>query len=244
MKPNRFGVRRILSIGADAKTIKGEKLGVRTAILYLSPGRESGRNFCANASAGCLATCLKSAGRMVMHNAERARANRSAFLIQDRGGFLDVLRAEIRSLEKSAARRGMRAAVRLDGTSDIGLARLLAPEFPRVTFYDYTKDAGRMAAFLDGAYPSNYSLTFSWSETNAADCARVLARGGNVAVPFAAVPKRFGGFRVLDGDASDFRPADSRGRVGRIVGLKAKGRARRDVSGFVVRDNAARPFGV
>ena len=43
------------------------------------------------------------------------------------------------------------------------------------------------------------------------------------------------GFRVVDGDTTDLRHNDPRGVV---VALKAKGRAKADCSGFVVRESA------
>lgn len=173
---------------------------------------------------------------MVMPNAVNARAVRSRLLLDDRSGFLRQLHEELGRFIAAAARKGMRAAVRLDGTSDLGLARTLAEEFSSVQFYDYTKDVDRMRAFLAGQYAPNYYLTFSRSETNGATCLEILRAGGNVAVPFATLPESFGGFPVIDGDVSDWRPSDPRGV---IVGLRAKGRARRDASGFVVREGAA-----
>ena len=40
---------KLLSINADAKTIKGNKKGYITAIQYLSPYKDSGVNLCPNA---------------------------------------------------------------------------------------------------------------------------------------------------------------------------------------------------
>jgi len=38
--------KRLLNIDNNAKTIKGQKLKVKTAILYLAPANESGFNMC------------------------------------------------------------------------------------------------------------------------------------------------------------------------------------------------------
>jgi hypothetical protein len=46
-----------------------------------------------------------------------------------------------------------------------------------------------------------------------------------------ALPATFLGLPVINGDESDIRPYDPRGVV---VGLKAKGSAKHDTSGFVV----------
>jgi hypothetical protein len=128
----------------------------------------------------------------------------------------------------------------LNGTSDLAVESLFAgilAEFPNVVFYDYTKSARRMNAYLDGAFPANYSLTFSRSETNGTETAAIMARGGNVAVPFTtkrgeAFPATWNGVRIIDGDVSDLRFTDPHGVV---VGLRAKGKARKAVpGGFVV----------
>jgi hypothetical protein len=90
-----------------------------------------------------------------------------------------------------------------------------------------------MVSFLDGKLPSNYSLTFSRSETNESQCLDVLARGGNVAVVFRSktLPTHWNGFPVINGDENDLRFLDPKGVV---VGLTAKGKAKSDTSGFVV----------
>ena len=60
----------------------------------------------------------------------------------------------------------------------------------------------------------------------------LLNRGTNVSVVFDRVPGEWLGRKVIDGDAHDLRFLDPEGV---IVGLKAKGRAKKDTSGFVVR---------
>jgi len=62
--------------------------------------------------------------------------------------------------------------------------------------------------------------------------AQVAAAGGNVAVVFDGMPNTYAGAPVVDGDASDLRFLDPDGVV---VGLKAKGDAKKDDSGFVKR---------
>jgi hypothetical protein len=108
---------------------------------------------------------------------------------------------------------------------------------PSIQFYDYTKVPARMRRYLAGKLPANYSLTFSRSEKNEAECLSVLAQGGNVAVVFATrkgepLPATWHGYRVIDGDLSDVRYLDPRNVV---VGLRAKGSAKHDKTGFVVR---------
>ena len=105
----------------------------------------------------------------------------------------------------------------------------MAKQFPDVDFYDYTKLPKPWLRTLP-----NYSLTFSHSEVNASHCMESLQNGVNVAVVFASknLPATWNGFPVVNGDESDLRFKDRRGVV---VGLYAKGRAKQDCSGFVVR---------
>jgi len=147
--------------------------------------------------------------------------------------FLSTLSENIASLIAKSAKSKMRPAVRLNGTSDIAWERSgLMDKFPSVPFYDYTKNPLRFAQFLNGKLPANYRLTFSRSETNEAQCLEFLARGGNVSVVFRkSLPKTWKGYPVVNGDETDLRFLDPKGVV---VGLVAKGKAKNDVSGFVV----------
>jgi hypothetical protein len=100
-----------------------------------------------------------------------------------------------------------------------------------VVFYDYTKirqKAGRRVL------PSGhrYTVAFSRSESNELEAVEVLRSGGIAAVVFKDMPKTWNGFRVVDGDSRDDLMLDVRGAV--VLGLKAKGQARRDKSGFVI----------
>ena len=243
----------LLSIGADAKTIKGAAAGVLTGILYLAPGTLAGvGNLCPHASKGCAAACLFTAGRAgIFETVNIARIMRTRFLHADRAAFLDVLRGEILALIRRAAGLGMRPAVRLNGTSDLPWERLapeIFEEFHGVQFYDYTKSTRRALAFAKGELPANYHLTFSLSETNAAVAALVAAAGCNVAAVVdghrtgQALEIAGESFRTFDADRHDVRFLDraSPGGRGRVGVLKAKGKAKADRSGFVVRLEGAR----
>lgn len=224
---------RYLSVSADAKTVKGEKRGYLTGILYLAPASTSGvANVCAHATKGCMDSCLNTAGRAsVFPMIIRARIRRTRELFADRDKFVHFLVRDIRALEARAARLGLIPCVRVNGTSDLPwVALALARTFPSVQFYDYTKHPRPW----DRQLP-NYHLTFSYSESNLADSLECLARGVNVAVVFDTkrgypLPSQWHGYQVVDGDLSDLRFADPRGVV---VGLRAKGRAKRDCAGFV-----------
>jgi hypothetical protein len=232
-----------LSTG-NAKTIKGEKLGYITGILYLAPHTISGKNVCSFASKGCAAACLFTAGRGVCKNIQNARIRKTEEFFADPKGFIEILAGDILILEKRCKRNDNLLAIRLNGTSDLPFERMggkfqvsLMERFPQVEFYDYTKNPNRMKAYLRGEMPKNYHLTFSRSENNGRVAEEILRLGGNVAMVFACkkkeeLPKEYADYKVVDGDNHDLRFLDE---TNVIVGLRAKGKARQDKSGFVIK---------
>jgi len=230
--------KQLLSIGNDPKTSKSQAVGWLTGVLYVTPAALDGYGtVCHLATDGCSAACLATAGRGRMSNVAAARLRRRMLWHDERQWFLDTLHKNITQLQRKAARKGLRPLVRLNGTSDI-LWERVAPELfqqhKEIQFYDYTKIPKRGAKH---PLPGNYRLTFSRSESNWGWCVGELQRGGNVAVVFdtpkaGLLPSLWEGFPVIDGDASDVRHLDPPGHV---VGLRAKGSARHDRSGFVVR---------
>jgi len=217
------------------KTTKGEKLGVLTGILYLAPAKISGYEVCPRRSVGCTDACLYTAGMGAFSNVQQARINKTKAFFEDRDSFLSQLRADIKALAKKAKKLNMTPAIRLNGTSDIEWTRLgLMQEFTDIQFYDYTKVLNR----LEKERPTNYHITFSKNESNDAECVSALKLGANVAVVFntkkgADLPESWNGYPVVDGDDTDLRFMDPKG--GYVIGLRAKGKAKKDVSGFVVK---------
>ena len=226
---------KLLSVDSDAKTVKGRKLGYATGILYLAPANESGvMNTCQFATKGCKASCLYTAGRAaIFPMIGQARVAKTIWLHDDREGFIEQLRADIRALVRMAKRKHRIPAVRLNGTSDLPwLAMQMAREFPELQLYDYTKSPRPWLRTR-----TNYHVTFSHSETNLSECIEALQHGVNVAVVFDTpkgkpLPDTWNGFSVIDGDTHDLRFLDTH-RLGLVVGLHAKGRAKRDQTGFV-----------
>jgi hypothetical protein len=203
-------------------------------------------NPCPHASAGCLALCLGwYSGQAAMlptaeletgSNSVRAsRIAKAKMFMADRKAFMAELIAGIKTAERAAARQGLTRCVRLNGATDINWPRAIFDAFPTTQFVDYTKSVAKALAHARGQLAPNYHVTFSRSETNEADCLRVLEAGGNVAVVFASkFPSTYLGAPVVSGDKHDLRHLDPQG--GAIVGLSPKGnKARRDASGFVVR---------
>lgn len=230
----------LLSEGAvNPKTAKTLGLNISNYILHLTPSDLSGFNVCPAASKGCRAACLNGAGRGLFDAIQLPRLRRTLYFRHFRIDFLSQLDREIGKIEANAKRDGLTAVVRLNGTSDLpwesfkvrdGLS--LFELYQNVTFYDYTKVYSRLAR-LKLMRLKNYHVTFSASESNSVEAKAALQLGFNVAMVFDTVPSIYKGFQVIDGDAHDFRFLDQ--GQGVIVGLKAKGPAKRDASGFVRR---------
>lgn len=227
----------MLTVG-NPKILKGTAFGYLTAILHLAPGRLSGFNVCPGASLACLDACLNTAGRggiikkgETTNTIQKARLRKTLAFFNETETFMLQLAKEIGNIVKLANKHGLTPAIRLNGTSDIrwenekvGNFANLMEMFPNVIFYDYTKLANRRNL------PPNYRLTFSLSESNDVSAEQALSAGMNVAVVFRNLPPTFMGRPVIDGDVSDLRFLDP---MGVIVGLKAKGKAKKDTSGFV-----------
>lgn len=224
---------KLLTIGGNTKIGKSDASGeYLTAILHLAPGKLSGVNMCPSASKGCLMACLNTAGRGQFASIQQARINKTRFFNEDTAAFMAQLRKELAAFQKKCAKLGRKPVVRLNGTSDILWEREtnLFEAFPLIQFYDYTKIAARMAPSWEK--PANYHLTFSRSESNEDKALGVLRAGGNVAVVFSGkLPETWHGYPVHNGDATDLRFLDP---AGVVVGLTAKGKAKKDTSGFVV----------
>lgn len=242
---------KLIGVGTNAKTIKGDGEEYETAILYMTPWKVSvgGKSFnsCSMAKqAGCIDACLNTAGRAgiikkgeTTNTIQAARLRKAQWFYSDRTGFMAQLMQDIAKHEKSCQKRGIQAVVRLNGTTDIRweLIKLCGSTifelFPDVQFYDYTKIANRNTSHIP-----NYHLTWSYSNASpkyAAMMQIALDRGMNVATVFRKAfdyAKTWQGLPVVDGDKDDLRINDPKG--GHIVALYAKGKAKKDTSGFVV----------
>ena len=227
-----------------SKQLKKRK--IEGVILHLTPDRlaDGKRTVCAWSTQGCRDMCLNTAGRsqvtgkldpinLRMYRIHRARISKTMKWLDERNMFLRELKRELDLLATRALRKGYAAVARLNGTSDIPWESHIDMEHYRIQFYDYTKSLNRMQRWLKGMMPKNYYLIYSRSELTSDRTIRMIcAKRGNVAVVFKdELPKTYLGIRVINGDNHDFRFLDNRGV---IVGLKAKGRAKKDTSGFVV----------
>ena len=239
---------KLLGIGNNAKTVKSDKGGeYLTGIMYLDPRNTKVCPY--QDIAKCKVGCLNTAGRAGIikkgeesNNILRARARKTDLFFEDRAEFMRLIVKDIEALIRKSDRLGVKPCVRLNGTSDIQFETIkldngstIFEEFPSVQFYDYTKIPTRKVKHI-----KNYHLTWSYSEANekyANYWREALAKGMNIAVVFRKdLPKSYKNMPVINGDKTDMRFKDP---VGVIVGLKAKGKARKDTSGFVIDvDNA------
>jgi hypothetical protein len=238
---------KLLSTG-NPKILKGLKQGFNTYIMHLAPANLSGYETCPKRTAGCTAACLNTAGRGGMFkkgentNAiQKARIRKTKMFFENRTEFFTQLVKDIELGIKQSAKKDLVPVFRLNGTSDLSfekyevirngkLFRNIFSAFPEVQFYDYTKILGRKVSEI-----SNYHLTFSAADGNDIDVTKAVAQGYNVAVVFGlkkteAMPESYLGRPVFNGDESDLRFLDPKGVV---VGLYAKGKAKKDTSGFV-----------
>jgi hypothetical protein len=242
---------RTIRAGGNAKTVKGDSV-YQTAIMYLAPHRASGAgNVCPSAElAGCIVGCLFKAGRAAFTpSINPARVAKTQRYIENRGAFMVELVRDLNAFVRHCAKHGVKPACRLNGTSDIQWEvahpcqrfgvwyHNIFEAFPEVQFYDYTKIMKRAYRAL----PSNYALTLSYSGANKAYADSVLKAhndtGLNIAVVYRTKAIRDAAMtdstmpRVINGDETDMRFLDPKGV---IVGLYAKGPAKKDTSGFVV----------
>ncbi len=226
---------------ANPKIQKGTKLGYLSFILHLAPATLSGRETCPKRTAGCTAACLNTAGRGGMFRKgedtnmiQQARIRKTKMFFEAREAFMAQLEKDIKLGIKQAAKLGLTPVFRLNGTSDLAWEKYgIIEKFPGVQFYDYTKVLGRKVAHLP-----NYHLTFSAADGNDADVARAVAQGMNVAAVFDRLPAEYMGRPVINADETDLRFLDPKGV---IAGSKAKGRAKKDNTGFVRRVIDIRP---
>lgn len=240
---NTFKRKALLGFNTNAKTVKGEKLGFYTGILYLAPSNISGYQVCPLAKlAECEKPCLYTAGRGAFNSIQLARIAKTKSFFENKNNFMLNLVKDIEKGIRKAKQLNQELLIRLNGTSDIrweneGFIDFdgkqynnLMARFPNVQFYDYTKIANRKDI------PSNYDLTFSYSGAASFDKYNKLAieKQFRIAAVFryeASIPKTFKGIPVISGDNSDVRHVEP---TGHIVALYAKGKAIKDTSGFVL----------
>ena len=222
---------------ANPKIQKGTKMGYLSFILHLAPATLSGKETCPKRTVGCTAACLNTAGRGGMFKKgentnmiQKARIRKTEYFFNDRDAFMQDLVKDIEKAIKFAAKQNLIPVFRLNGTSDLSWEKYKVAStgqnifeyFSFVQFYDYTKVLGRKVKHL-----ANYHLTFSKADGNDSDVAEALLQGMSVVAVYDKIPAG-----VPSADETDLRFLDPKGIM---LGLKAKGRAKKDYSGFVIR---------
>ena len=195
----------------------------------MCPNSASCSKLCLGKTAGQYSDAFTASQEKIGQTSVRQRAlNRSVAFLREPEAFAVRLFGDIERAKRQADLEGNHLGMRLNVLSDLHprIFKKIIENHPDVSFYDYTKMLNRKVA----AY-KNYHLTFSRSESNDKDVARAITQGMNVAVVFDAVPERYLGLPVFNGDDSDLRFLDPSPC---IVGLKNKGRARLDDTGFVI----------
>jgi hypothetical protein len=252
----------LLAIDGNAKTVKGQKFGVLTGILYLAPNTQSGvMNVCANAKAAqCEKPCLYTAGRGRFNNVQQGRIRKTVYLFERPAEFMNELARDVAKVIAKARKADAVPMIRLNGTSDIlwerkpvtidektatyltkyhGMSVSEGDEypnimslFPDVQFYDYTKIAGRFAYDL----PANYDLTFSYSgvETYRKQVDLAIKHKARMAVVFRTPDDVPNEFMGMPVVDGDEHDIRPFNPQASIVALIAKGDAKTDYSGFVV----------
>ncbi len=227
---------KLLSVNSNPKIDKSNKVSEKywSCIMHLRP---VSTKICPYQDiAKCKDACLNTAGLGgVYPSIQKARQKKTDLFLNDRDEFMQQLVKDINTFIRACKRKDKRPAIRLNGTSDIqweyieidGHDNIFAM-FPDVQFYDYTKIPTRKIDHIP-----NYHLTWSYSEANDKYASWIDKVKNNIAVVFKNknLPETFKGREVIDGDTHDMRFLDEPNSV---VGLKAKGKARQDTSGFVI----------
>lgn len=249
---------KLLTNGANNPKTALDSEGIESVIMHLSPHRGAGvGNMCAWATEGCILACLNTSGmgqikgdvtpeNLLKYKLHQSRIARTRRFMIERDEFMWDLRNELGNLEKRALKRESLPVARLNGTSDIPWENIrhegdsVMGWFPSIQFMDYTKSRTRAVKAADEyneGWPTNYHLTLSRSEEwDPGETEYIIKEYGvNVAVVFDELPDKFEGCEVINGTLNDWRFRDPKGVV---VGLLAKGRAKKDTSGFVVRGSA------
>ena len=219
-------------VATSAKIMHSQEFSHQhTYAVYLAPANTSGYNVCSHSTPECRKGCLATSGRAAIeifsgtNRLKNARIVKTRLFHENQDFYMQWMIAEIKAKQILASKKGFYFSVRLNATSDIDWQKVYYKSktifeiFPEISFYDYTKNANK----FDDIAP-NYHLTLSYTGRNWDKCLNVLSKGHNVAMIFNVkherdLPAMYEGFKVINGDLTDFRIDDAKGI---IVGLKWK----------------------
>lgn len=241
---------------SNPKTLKSRALlAIDTAVLHLTPAtvatHDPAHDLCrgAHQGNGCIRNCIAWTGRAGLQpigtygSVAHARYQRTVAFVTDPERFTARLKKEALAHADRARKQNLTPAVRLNGTSDVRWeeehpALIAALLDAGILLYDYTKHVDRRP-------PPGYELLYSHSGAHPRAEERLqqgMAAYRRAAVVFRLRPPRgekpgdplpaeWNGYPVADGDTHDYWPAHP---LDAIVGLRAKGEAIADQSGFVI----------
>ncbi len=229
---SNFGTRNSRIIGfKNKKTSLGLKYGWVTGTIAFTPG------VLCPSEQSCHKVCIGRYGSSSYPKAILGRKKKTDLFLRDPALFISMFEYELHVITKKLWNSKYRLAMRINAFSDVEWFLYeqmmdIIRDNPDVQFYDYTARAITITKHLLGELPKNYDVTFSRKANNWPICKWVLESGGKVAAVFRGTrPKKYQGFPVVDGNKHDLtfkHPAGS------IIGLKAKGLARFDKTGFVI----------
>lgn len=226
------GLSYLGGVNHSSKLAKNGKIsGQHTYSIYFAPANTSGYNVCSHSTKECRLGCLATSGRQAIEifsgidRIKNSRIKKTKLFYEQPEFFMSWLIAEIKAAKAKALRNGFEFSVRLNATSDIDWQNVkvngqsIFEIFSDVQFYDYTKNINK---FIDK--PKNHHLTYSYTGRNWNQCKILLEKGFNIAMVFNAkketeLPTEYKGFKVSNGDLTDYRIDDAKGI---IIGLKWK----------------------
>ena len=177
---------------------------------------------------------MRSAGYGKFKKVREGRQKKTDLWLNNPDLFLELFANQLKNFQKLCDKQNVQAVHRPNTISDIDWEKHVIPQlFPRMFFYDYTKRPFRLTRV-----PKNYRLMFSFSGVPGYQ--NQVKAALKTDAPISAVfngpfPKEFLGREVIDGDRSDLISL-YKGKK-KIIGLKAKGDAKKDTTGFVIHTN-------
>jgi hypothetical protein len=215
------------------KLAKGK--GLYTVGLNLQPANQSGWNMCGASTFECRLFCLVYTGHNQRNSSYRARAYRTALLMEHPNVFARLLASELWALRR--LKGGL--ALRMNLLSDLDFHRGLWSDVineaigPDSRRYEYTKVK---SYFQDTSAKRKVHFTYS-ARSEKLDpldgdfIQGILANGYSIAVISRTIPSAaMHGYPVVNGDLNDRRYEDPKGC---FVILKPKGKLAKSNSPFI-----------
>lgn len=218
-------------LSRENSNTKIKKNKIPTWSLSLAQANISGYEVCPYRTDGCTSACVGYAGFAgIFPSVMKSRIKKTKLFFNNRNLFLQKLKKELTLANRYCKKKNIIGRVRLNTFSDIAWENILdLTAYPNLGFYDYTKNFNSAVESLNTTYRKVYSYNENSNLNKTLD---FIYKGGNVAVVFGDVeyqpaagkigplPFSWNGIEVIDGDKTDDRYSDPKGK---IVGLRLKG---------------------